>query len=194
MSEEERFKEMIEAMIRKHEPLNAELMDFEGMISIKPFHDWAGSAQKVTGREVEFSIDLKSIIPKFKLTQDEIKELFRSTVALYRRGPWVRFTTDRRLTARSIKRPECIAFHDKHGPIPASMRDPKGPSFRAPKNKDNKRGDGSYTERAVPRIMAREECRNFHALYGDFDPSELDYSGKQDRASNGRSSLSDFFK
>jgi len=188
---ETQFVEMIKTLIQKHEPLHAELMDFDGLISIKPFHDWAGCIDDVSRNEVEFSIDLKATLLKSKLTQDRIKDLFRSTVALYKRGSWIRLTNDRRFPKRYIKRPECIAFHKKHGPIPAYLRDSKGPIFRAPQNKDNKRGHGSYIERTVPRLMAREECRQFHARFGSFDPSDLDYSGKMHRSSN-KGSLSDF--
>lgn len=178
----------IESLIKKFEPLNAVLMDFEGLLSNIPYHEWAKGAE-VPDNVIEFSKELNKEVKRCRLPRYEAKESFRTTMGVYKRGPWIRATTNKRLDIREIRRPECIRFHKLHGPLPDLMKDSTGP-----KNRSNSRQakPGSHLKRIHPRNLRREECRKFHAKYGPIQPSLIDNSGPTRRNGSG-DSLTDFF-
>ncbi len=188
-TQEKRFEKAIESLIRIYEPLNFELMNFDGLLSSMPYHEWAKGID-ISENVIEFSRKLNKTVKDSNLPRFKVEDIFRSTMSRYKWGPWVRATIDKRLDTRETQRPECEAFHKRYGPLPTHMKDTKGPKCRI---KPRNNLSGSHHQRTFPRHLDREECRKFHAEHGPIPLSLLDRKALSHR--NGPAvSLADFFE
>jgi hypothetical protein len=188
-TQEKRFEKAIESLIRIYEPLNFELMNFDGLLSSIPYHEWTKGID-ISENVIEFSKKLNKTVKDSNLPRFKVEDIFRSTMSRHKWGPWVRATIDKRLDIRETQRPECEAFHKRYGPLPTQMKDTKDPKCRL---KPRNNLSGSHHQRTFPRYLDREECRKFHAEHGPIPLSLLDRKASSHRNAPAVS-VADFFE